>query len=128
MTKWNPEDTPSFSRSEMACKCPCGRSDMDADFMAGLQSVRDAVGALSVSSGFRCESYNTTLKGGPAHPLGKAADVLVSGRQAYDVVSLARDYGMTGIGVSQRGPHPRRFIHIDSMTADEGPRPMIWSY
>jgi len=38
-------------------------------------------------------------------------------------------HGFTGIGVAQRGPHNKRFIHIDNIVnSDTSPRPTIWSY
>ena len=36
--------------------------------------------------------------------------------------------GMTGIGVAQRGPIERRFIHLDDMSGEDHPRPWVWSY
>jgi hypothetical protein len=36
---------------------------------------------------------------------------------------------MTGIGVAQRGPHDKRFIHLDDLkNSEQNPRPWIWSY
>jgi hypothetical protein len=53
----------------------------------------------------------------------------VSGKDAYELMSLAMEKGFSGIGVSQRGPHEKRFLHLDTME-DSGThlRPWVWSY
>ena len=63
------------------------------------------------------------------HLYGKAVDIVISGKSAYRLMKLAIQHGFTGIGVSQRGPHEKRFLHIDTMeNSDTHPRPWIWSY
>jgi len=129
--KWEPTKTPSFTPAEMACKCGCGKSDMDHAFMLKLQAVRDVVGPLGVSSGYRCPEYNQSVSStglnGP-HTTGKAADVRCSGNQAHAVLMQAMFRVFTGAGVAQKGPHGSRFIHLDTLTPDEAPRPWVWSY
>ena len=44
--------TPNFSRSKMACRCGCGRDEMDQEFMRMLQALRDEIGPMPVTSGF----------------------------------------------------------------------------
>lgn len=118
-----------FTSEEMACSC-CGVERMDGDFMHALDDVRrDLNKPLLVSSGYRCAAHNaavsTTGPHGP-HTTGRAVDVLVYGKDAYEVLSLALVHRFTGIGVSQRGPHGSRFLHLDMV--DEPGRPWIWSY
>ena len=61
--------------------------------------------------------------------IDKVEDVLVSGKTAYRLMKLAIQHGFTGIGVSQRGAHDGRFLHIDTMdNTNVHPRPWIWSY
>ena len=119
-----------FSQAEMACKCGCGEAPMDEDFMRVLDAIREDFGKpLAVSSGYRCPSHNAVVSStgstGP-HTTGCAADVKVSGADAHRILELALQYGAMGIGVSQKGPHGSRFIHID--TIHSGNRPWIWSY
>jgi len=127
---WRPE-WPNFSCNEMACG-HCGRNEMNLLFMTGLQHIRRAVGPLTVSSGYRCHEHAVEeVKDKPgAHTFGKAVDLAVRGAKAWKVVQVALEYGMTGVGVSQKGEN--RFIHLDMMTdAEDGgrfPRPTIWSY
>ena len=123
--------TPNFSTAEMACTC-CHKSDMDEEFMRVLQSIRDEIQRpLKISSGYRCEKRNqqvsSTGKNGP-HTFAKAADVLISGAAAMRLYDIARKHGVSGIGMSQKGVHSKRFVHLDTLTPEEGPRPTIWTY
>ena len=125
--------TKNFSWKEMQCQCGCGRSDMDRDFMDLLQQLRDRVGPLSITSGFRCKAHNQAVSStgstGP-HTTGKASDVKCSGELASKVNIEASRLGFTGFGFSQRGKHSNRYIHLDTLKNDEtkGPRPTVWSY
>ena len=93
--------TPNFSVSEMSCRC-CGKEDMDSEFMRMLQELRNEVGPLRITSGFRCEDHNekisTTGRHGP-HTEAKASDILISGERANDALrkspsdQLQRDRG-----------------------------------
>ena len=118
---------PSFRKKEMACKC-CGKAEMDAEFMYLLQCLRSAYAKpLPVTSGYRCPKHNTSVKGGPAHVLGRAADISISGEEAYTLTKLAILHGVTGIGWKQHGGV--RFIHLDNLTNKDGVgRPWVWSY
>ena len=105
---------------------------MDDEFMRVLQSIRDEIQRpLKITSGFRCEKHNakvsSTGKNGP-HTFGKAADVLISGADAMRLYDIARKHGVSGIGMSQKGTHSKRLVHLDTLTPDEGPRPNIWTY
>ena len=100
--------TPNFSRSEMACRCGCGHDEMDQEFMRMLQALRDEIGPMPVTSGFRCDAHNndvSTVKNGP-HTLAKAADILISGERAMQLFEKARQISFTGIGLNQKGPSP----------------------
>jgi uncharacterized protein YcbK (DUF882 family) len=120
-----------FTREELKCK---GTDEcfMDEEFMKQLHRLREDYGRpMTITSGYRDVSYNTVIGGSPnsAHILGQAVDVAVSGNLAYDLIRMAMLHGFTGIGVAQRGPHNKRFIHIDNIVnSDTSPRPTIWSY
>jgi len=120
-----------FTPIEVTCRCGCGRADMDHNFMLLLDRIRNDLGyGVSLSSGFRCPEYNDEVSStglvGP-HTTGLAVDALVSGKQAHEFLKLAMLYGAMGIGVSQKGLHKKRFIHID-VIAEGGTRPWAWSY
>jgi uncharacterized protein YcbK (DUF882 family) len=131
--KWEPSETPNFTADEMRCQCGCGKADMDHAFMLKLQAVRDVVGPLVVSSGYRCPEHNAAVSStglnGP-HVTGKAADLRCFGKQAHEVLVQAMFHYFTGIGVSQKGPHGFRFIHLDMLQDGENGarRSWTWSY
>ncbi len=85
-------------------------------------------GSLRVSSGRRCKHHNDWVsiaknKKNGVHTLGQASDILISGEQAMLLFEKARQIGFSGIGLSQRGPHQDRFVHLDTK-----PRKALWSY
>ena len=58
-----------------------------------------------------------------------AVDVLVSGEDAHRLIKIAMGQGAKGIGVQQKGPHDKRYLHLDMWSkAPEGLRPWVWSY
>jgi len=120
-----------FSVDELKCK-GTDECEMDERFMKKLEALRHEFNEpMIVSSGYRHESYNQVIGGAKNSPhlYGKAVDVVISGKSAYRLMKLAIQYGFTGIGVSQRGPHEKRFLHIDTMeNSATHPRPWIWSY
>jgi len=61
------------------------------------------------------------------HATGLAVDILCRGTEAYKIITHAKEYGFTGIGVNQKGNS--RFIHLDIADhSEERPRPTVWSY
>ncbi|MBL8805907.1 MAG: hypothetical protein JNN22_03590 [Rhodospirillales bacterium] len=128
MAGWS---SPYFTEAELRCKCGCGRSDMDPEFMSRLDTLRAQWGrGITPTSAFRCENHpdereKTTVG---AHRQGRAVDIPVNGPDAFRLIQLALASGFTGIGVSQRVGKPR-FIHLDDAPAADGqPRPTCWSY
>ncbi len=121
-----------FTKEEMSCKCGCGRLPKD-EFMQKLVLIRlDYRKPMTVNSGFRCPTHNAKVsssgKDGP-HTTGLASDIAGWGANAIKLVELAIKHGMTGIGVSQKGPITSRYIHLDCISpGGVYPRPTIWSY
>ena len=124
--------TKNFTTTEMKCKCGCDQCDMDEVFMEKLQLLREEIGPLKVSSGFRCSARNQAVShSGPngPHTTGKAADIACSGDKARALMGKAITLGFTGIGIDQKGDHAGRFLHIDTLeTQSDRPRPWTWSY
>ena len=121
----------NFSESELACSC-CGKNEMTQETVDALQALRESIGKpLRLSSAYRCPEHNSkvssTGKSGP-HTTGMAIDIACSGKDAWELLSFAmiRSKVWKGIGVSQKGKHESRFIHLDTIEADN--RPWIWSY
>lgn len=123
--------TKNFTREELACK-HCGRMHIPQSSLDRLQRVRDRFGKrMTVSSGDRCPDHNAAVsKTGRDGPHTKGAfDILVSGADAYALLRIALEEGFTGIGVSQKGDHGARFLHMDDLPDAPGqPRPTVWSY
>jgi len=100
---------------------------MDDGFMEKLISIRSILGeAITLTSAYRCKAYDKSIGGKGAHSTGKAVDIACSGKQAHSILALACIKGMTGIGVSQKGDHAKRFLHIDD--TEGATRPWVWSY
>lgn len=121
-----------FTAREMACK-HCDAVKVDETFMDKMDQLRSNLGfPISISSGYRCPDHNakvsTTGRDGP-HTTGKAADPQVSGERAFKLMAEALRLGFKGIGLSQKGPHGSRFVHVDTLENGPGcPRPTVWSY
>ena len=123
--------TKNFSNKELSCSC-CGENKMNKETLIALQRLRDAIGKpISLSSAYRCPTHNdkisSTGKEGP-HTTGKAIDILCSGKFAHELLSFAmiRSNTWKGIGISQKGKHSSRFIHLDTIESDNSP--WVWSY
>lgn len=120
---------PNFTQDELSCH-GSGACEMNEAFMDKLQELRDLYGKpMIVTSGYRSPAYNAKVSGtgttGP-HTTGKAADIAVSGMDAYLLAQLAFKMNFTGIGISQKGP--KRFIHLDMLAPPAFPRPAVWTY
>lgn len=125
-----------FDPKEFACRCDtCGSDghEMDMNFVYALDQLRERSGRpMRITSGYRCPAYNasisTTGHDGP-HTTGRAADVGVSGEPAFNLVQQCSLGGwMRGIGINQKGPHDKRFIHLDDLEGPDHPRPRVWTY
>ncbi|WP_444886020.1 hypothetical protein [Microbulbifer sp. PSTR4-B] len=114
---------------------------------------RDYYGApLGVASGFRCPNHPIptakrlqALRKGceyipGAHARGEGIDLRCSGAAFIKLMHAACAYNrdleaqgkapaFTGVGVSQKGPASKRYLHLDGSPAALGrPRPHGWSY
>ena len=119
----------NFTLEEFACK-HCGENKIEHELIDELQKLRTDCGfPFKITSGYRCCDHPVEIKKSKlgTHALGLAADIGVRGKQALEILSKARNYGFTGVGVNQKGG--ARFIHLDISKDSEGrPRPHIWSY
>jgi len=104
--------------------------DMDQHFMDKLIVLRKILQfPFPITSGFRCSLHNSEVGGTKhsAHLTGHAVDIGVRGEQALYIVTNARDFHMTGIGLKQKGSS--RFVHLDDLEGSQyQPRPWIWTY
>ena len=110
--------TKNFSRQEFACKCGCGKADINYILVSVLQEIRDHFGQpIKIASGLRCEKRNQQVKGAKKsqHLLGNAADIVIDGVQPRDIAAFANTL-MPGWGGIKAYP---RFTHVDV-------RPGVW--
>jgi len=104
-----------FKRSEFACKCGCGFSDINPKLIEVLEGVRSHFDApVVINSGCRCERHNQAV-GGKTHSqhlLGNASDIRVKNTAPKAVADYleAKYPGKFGVG---RYPS---FTHIDVRT------------
>ena len=127
---WPKDRWPNFSFSELACR-ETGECVVDEVLVDCLQKLRDKVGPVTVTSGYRSSAHSVErAKERPGtHAMWLAVDVACAGKEAFAVLQTALDVGFTGIGVSQKGEN--RFLHLDIVThLDDFPatRPSVWSY
>jgi len=119
----------NFTKEEFDCK-ETGENKMDSEFLDKLQAIRTEFGKpIKITSGYRSKKHSVEIKKKTigAHPLGRAADIPANGNDSFILIGLAIKYGMTGIGVSQKGK--KRFLHLDDITGNKAfPRPNVWSY
>jgi uncharacterized protein YcbK (DUF882 family) len=120
--RWN-----NFTEDSLSCSC-CGESNTSLEFtelMDVVQEMREELGfPFPVTSAYRC----------PVHPIEKkkespgqhaiaAIDINVYDEKSFKLIKLAIEKGITGIGVNQKGPRNKRFIHLDMRE-----NPTTWSY
>lgn len=129
VTDWS--EFQNFTRDEFKCSFT-GKCYMNLEFMQMLQALRTSYGKpMIISSGYRDEMHpveRRKIKLGE-HSIGKAADIVCHGAEAYEILSYALSMGFKRIGVSQKGEHGKRFIHLGIGDDTDGlTSPTIWSY
>jgi len=118
-----------FSEDELRCS-HTGACQMDPGFMITLEAIREKCGfPFAVTSAYRAPTHPIEAKKRKpgAHSSGRAVDIAVRGDRALKLIRVAFEFGITGIGVQQKGGS--RFIHLDDLSIEDGfARPNIWSY
>lgn len=124
-----------FTHNELKCK-HTGENKFDPDFLDLLTKIRiECDFPFALSSAYRSPEHPLEMRkpnGAGAHSTGKAVDILCRGENAVKLISVAIAFGITRIGVQQKGTG--RFIHLDVCTQDDFPEienypeETIWSY
>ena len=131
---------PHFTEEELRCRdgCGLGADDMDDYFMRLIVRLRMELGfPLPVTSAIRCAAHDALVStaraaGEGPHTTGRAVDISAAGMtpvQKHQVISLALEKGMFGVGSRLHGPPDQQFIHLDNLKSWDGwPRPAAWTY
>jgi len=92
-----------------------------------LQTARNIIGPIQITSAFRCPEHNDNVSStglsGP-HTTSKAVDIHVSNSQhRKELISYFADK-VNGLGIA------KTFLHIDLLNSDNGfdGRPNCWLY
>ena len=113
--------TANNSANEIARRCACRIAETDPEFMLMLQELKDQMqGPLRVCIGRRSDHHNDRVstaknKKNEVHTLGQASNILISGERAMLLFEKARKVGFSGIGLSHKGYHSSRFLHLDTL-------------
>tara|TARA_Y100001937_G_scaffold126216_1_gene194946 strand:- start:590 stop:877 length:288 start_codon:yes stop_codon:yes gene_type:complete len=91
-----------------------------------LQTARDKLGPLTITSAYRCPDHNDSVSStglsGP-HTTSKAVDIHVSNSQHRKKLIDYFASKVSGLGIA------KTFIHIDIIPTEELPhRPNAWIY
>jgi len=123
---------PNFSREEFCCR-HTGKEAMEEKMVFVLQLMRDQLGfPFIISSGYRDPSHPIeAAKDEPGeHSLGVAVDVQVAGEHALELLDCALANGIRRVGINQKGPYDKRFIHLGMGDIINPSKYMdaVWSY
>lgn len=111
----------NFSSREFRCGlgrgCSCTTTLINEQLVEYLQAVADFFGVpVTVTSGYRCESYNRSIGGavGSRHTKGDAADIVVQGIAPRRVAAYLESIGCQGIGLYEASDCGDDFVHCDA--------------
>lgn len=114
-----------FKPEEFACKCGCGKKEMQPKFMEKLNYARHKAGIpFIVTSGLRCLTHNEAEGGeeNSEHLWGEGADIKATdGYTRWKVVDAAMAAGIRRIGVG------KDFIHLGDGLSYK-PFPVLYPY
>jgi len=121
MEKWK-----NFKLDEFRCRCGCGHAEVHSDLLDLLQTARENLGPIQITSAYRCPSHNdkvsSTGLAGP-HTTAMAVDIHVSNSQHRKSLIDWFAKRVTGLGIA------KTFLHIDIIPPSQlAHRPNAWIY
>tara|TARA_R100000152_G_C6723873_1_gene149425 strand:- start:104 stop:541 length:438 start_codon:yes stop_codon:yes gene_type:complete len=133
--------TEYFTAKDLMCRC-CGdlpaKEPQVLHFYEKLDELRSLC-KFEISDAYRCPerdkkvSLNAATAGHGVHTMGVGVHIPCCVNTAHKILSNAFKVGFTGIGINQDGPYELRFIHLDTITTEEGGiahhgRPWVWCH
>lgn len=119
---------PHFTRREIECKCGCGAIPQTL-LMRKIREIRERLEKpIVITSAMRCPEHNRKVSKSGAtgpHTTGLAVDIACNGLEAFDIIGIAFELDVQGIGINMHGP--AKFLHLD-WCGEPLPRPRVWSY
>lgn len=92
---------PNFAETELhSTYSACTRFHISKDLTSRLQNLRNQVGPITLSNGYRCPSHNSAVGGSSTsyHLSGQAADIISCGGLSYDAcATYARNVGLDAL-------------------------------
>jgi uncharacterized protein YcbK (DUF882 family) len=116
---FNMKLTNNFSLEEFECKCGCKMPEFVKknviELADNLQVLRDVVGRLDPTNGYRCKDHNADVGGSvnSQHLKGKAADIKSNDINPEDMATIVDDlmkcesFKLGGVGIYNT------FTHVD---------------
>ena len=122
---WDPNWV-NFKPEEFQCS-HCQELKIHSSIVDLIQTARNELGSLSITSGYRCSEHNNNVSStGPngPHTTGKAIDISVKDSQHRKQLITYFAPKVTGLGIA------KSFIHVDLLSEDDGfeMRPNSWVY
>lgn len=113
---WN--DIKHFKQSEFACKCGCGKNNINLKLVKILDEIREYFGQpLIPTSGCRCATHNAKVGGVPnsRHVSDKAADFYVKNIDKARVLAKCKEYVASGRAryTYTNNTNMKNVVHID---------------
>ena len=111
--------TENFNLSEFECKCGCVMPEFVKknviELAENLQVLRDVVGRLDPTNGYRCKEHNADVGGAvnSQHLKGKAADIKSKTLSPKEIATIVDDlmknekFKLGGVGIYNT------FTHVD---------------
>ncbi len=112
----------NFHSAEFACRCGCGGNTISQELVDMLQGIRDRLGRIDITSGYRCKAHNKAVGGvkESAHTKGLAVDIACTvGADRYALLDTIFVAGFYRIGIA------KSFIHVD---IDDSKPGSVWVY
>lgn len=102
-----------FTDKEFRCKCGCGSTITDNDFICLLDKAREKAGIpFVINSGARCIKHNESVGGSytSSHISGLAVDIAFKdSHSCFVILKALYDVGFKRIGINFN----KSFIHVD---------------